>query len=88
MESLKFIADNNVGKLARWLRMVGFDTKLFNGEDDADMVAIALAENRIILTRDTSIMERRIIVSGEVNPYQQRPIGRTNPTGNRDTQNR
>jgi uncharacterized protein with PIN domain len=65
-EILKFIADNNVGKLARWLRMVGFDTKLFNGEDDADMVATALAENRIVLTRDTGIMDRRIITSGEV----------------------
>jgi uncharacterized protein with PIN domain len=65
-ESLKFIADNNVGKLARWLRMVGFDTKLFNGEDDADMVATAQAENRIVLTRDTGIMDRRIITSRKV----------------------
>jgi uncharacterized protein with PIN domain len=65
-ESLKFIADNNVGKLAKWLRMVGFDTKLFDGEDDADMVAAALAENRIVLTRDTGIMDRRIITRGKV----------------------
>jgi uncharacterized protein with PIN domain len=65
-EVLKFIADNNVGKLARWLRMVGFDTRLFNGENDADMVVIAQAENRILLTRDTGIMDRRIITSGQV----------------------
>lgn len=65
-EILKFIADNNVGRLAKWLRMVGFDTLLFNGADDAEMVSTAKEEDRIILTRDTGIMERRLITSGEV----------------------
>ncbi|MBN1366947.1 MAG: Mut7-C RNAse domain-containing protein [Dehalococcoidales bacterium] len=65
-EVLKFIADNNVGKLAKWLRMVGFDTESFNGTDDGEMVAIAVAENRIILTRDTGVMARRLITSGQV----------------------
>ena len=65
-DTLKFIADNNVGKLAKWLRMVGFDTRLFNGADDAEMVAAAQAEDRIVLTRDTGIMERRLITSGQV----------------------
>lgn len=63
---LRFIADNNVGKLARWLRMVGFDTELFNGKDDADMVTIANVERRVILTRDSGVMDRRTIASGQV----------------------
>ena len=31
---IKFIADNNVGKLARWLRLIGYDTLLFRQKDD------------------------------------------------------
>jgi len=63
---MKFIVDNNVGKLAKWLRMMGYDTLFFNGSDDAQMVAIALDENRVILTRDTQIMVRGIITSGRL----------------------
>ncbi len=65
-DNIKFIADNNVGKLARWLRMVGYDTKLFNGADDGEMVNTAQVEGRIVLTRDTGIMNRRVITRGQV----------------------
>ncbi len=63
---MKFIVDHNVGKLARWLRMMGFDSVFFTGEDDSLMVKQALAEDRIILTRDTGIMLRRMVTSGRV----------------------
>ena len=63
---IKFIVDNNVGKLAKWLRMMGYDTLSFNGSDDSHMVAIALAEGRVILTRDTQIMKRRVVTSGRL----------------------
>lgn len=63
---IKFIADENVGKLARWLRLLGFDTIFFHGEDDNTMINIAIAENRIIVTRDTRIMERKVISGGRV----------------------
>ncbi|MBI2831614.1 MAG: Mut7-C RNAse domain-containing protein [Chloroflexi bacterium] len=62
----KFIVDHNVGKLAKWLRMLGFDTLTFNGENDSDMVAIALKQDRVILTRDTEIMKRRLVTSGRL----------------------
>jgi len=62
----KFFADNNVGKLAKWLRMMGYDTRFFNGSNDSHMVAIALAEGRVILTRDTQIMRRRVVTSGQL----------------------
>jgi len=61
-----FIVDNNVGKLAKWLRMMGYDAVFFGGSDDAYLVAEALAEGRIILTRDTHIMERGVITSGRL----------------------
>ena len=66
MMEIKFFADNNVGKLAKWLRMMGYDTLFFNGSDDSHMVAIALAEGRVILTRDTQIMRRRVVTSGQL----------------------
>ncbi len=63
---MKFIVDHNVGKLARRLRMMGFDSVFFTGEDDGRMVKQALAEDRILLTRDTGIMLRRLVTSGRV----------------------
>ena len=62
----KFIVDANVGKLARWLRMMGFDTLFFNGPDDGMMVKMALAQDRHIITRDSEFMKRRAITSGRV----------------------
>ena len=66
MEAPRFIADNNVGKLAKWLRMMGYDTSFFNGEDDSQMVAIAVAESRVILTRDRQIAKRRLVTNGRL----------------------
>jgi len=60
----KFIADNNVGKLARWLRLIGYDTSLLPQKDDAQMIRIALGENRVILTKDAQFMKRRLVTSG------------------------
>ncbi|MDD4923722.1 MAG: Mut7-C RNAse domain-containing protein [Dehalococcoidales bacterium] len=66
MNAFKFIIDCNAGKLVKWLRMLGYDTVFFKGDDDAEMVSAALSENRIIVTRDTGIMKRRLITSGKV----------------------
>jgi uncharacterized protein with PIN domain len=63
---MQFIVDNNVGKLAKWLRMMGYDAVFFDGRDDAYLVAKALAEDRVILTRDTQIMKRGVITSGRL----------------------
>jgi uncharacterized protein with PIN domain len=62
----KFIVDCNVGKLTKWLRLMGYDTVFFNGTDDSHLVATALAEGRVILSRDTQIMKRRVITSGKL----------------------
>jgi uncharacterized protein with PIN domain len=66
ISELKFIVDHNVGKLAKWLRMIGYDTTLFRSSDDSRMVANALMEGRVILTRDTQIMKRRLVTSGKL----------------------
>jgi len=66
IESPKFIVDINVGKLARWLRMMGYDTLRFDGDDDWRMIITALREGRIMITRDTQIMKRSVITSGRL----------------------
>jgi uncharacterized protein with PIN domain len=62
----KFVVDHNVGKLARWLRLMGYDARFFRGESDAELVALALKEGRIIVTRDTRIMQRRLVTKGKL----------------------
>jgi len=63
---MKFMVDHNVGKLVKWLRMLGYDTEFFTGDDDWQMVVSALREDRIILTRDTGIMKLGVVDSGKV----------------------
>jgi len=63
---MKFIVDKNVGKLAKLLRTMGYDTVFFTGSDDSNMVSIALADGRVILTRDTQIMKRRVVTTGRL----------------------
>ncbi len=66
MKGWKFIVDSNVGKLTKWLRMMGYDSLFFNGSDDSSLVKTALKEGRVILTRDTQIMERGLIRNGRL----------------------
>lgn len=61
-----FIVDNNVGKLAPWLRALGYDTAFINPIEDDVLIATARREGRIILTKDTGILRRRLITSGEI----------------------
>jgi len=46
--------------------MTGYDTLFFNGSNDSRMIATALNENRVILTRDTQIMKRRVVTNGRL----------------------
>lgn len=62
----RFIVDHNAGKLTRLLRSMGFDSLFFTGKDDADMLAVALAENRVVLTRDSHIMKRGVVTGGHI----------------------
>ncbi len=62
----RFIADVNVGKLAKWLRILGYDAAFINPIEDDVLVQIGLLEGRIILTKDTHIAERRAATRGQV----------------------
>jgi uncharacterized protein len=71
-----------VGKLARWLRVLGFDTAYSNTYTDDEIVRIADAEDRVILTRDTGLAARRsrapcILIESGNYPDQIRQVLRT-----------
>jgi len=51
----KFIADHMLGSLARWLRMLGYDTIYDKRLDDAQMAIVAKEHGRFILTRDREL---------------------------------
>jgi len=55
---VKFIADVMVGKLARWLRVLGIDVAYSNTYEDDELIRIAGDENRVLLTRDTELAAR------------------------------
>ena len=59
-----FIADVHLGKLARYLRILGFDTLYRNDYSDHEIVDIALKEHRIILTRDLGILKYQQVTHG------------------------
>jgi uncharacterized protein with PIN domain len=55
----RFVVDGMLGSLARWLRLLGYDTDYVNQRDDAELVRVARAENRVLLTRDRELAGRR-----------------------------
>jgi uncharacterized protein with PIN domain len=60
----RFFADAMLGRLAKRLRLAGFDMAYERAIDDADLVARAQAEARVILTRDRRLLERRAARGG------------------------
>jgi len=60
----RFVADGHLGKLARHLRMAGFDTQWANDWDDDEIVRRSLADRRTILTRDKGMLRRREVERG------------------------
>jgi len=58
---MQFIADVMLGKLARWLRILGYDVAYSNKFSDDAIVRTALSENRVILTRDVQLARRKTV---------------------------
>jgi uncharacterized protein with PIN domain len=59
-----FILDLHLGKLVKYLRMLGFDTIYRNEYTDPEIIRIAQAENRILLTRDLGLLKVKTVTHG------------------------
>jgi uncharacterized protein len=60
----RFVIDVNLGRLARLLRVLGFDVWWSFDADDQTLADISLAQRRILLTRDRALLKRRVITHG------------------------
>ena len=60
----RFVVDVNLGRLARLLRVLGFDVWWSSDADDQTLADISLDQRRILLTRDRGLLKRRVITHG------------------------
>ena len=60
----RFVIDANLGQLARYLRLLGFDVIYRNNFIDTEVAQIASREKRIVLTRDRALLQHRVITHG------------------------
>ena len=71
----RFVLDTHLGKLAGYLRLLGFDTLYRNDYADPLLVQISHRERRILLTRDRGLLKHRLVTHGhyvwETDPQRQ-----------------
>jgi uncharacterized protein with PIN domain len=59
--SPRFVADVMLGRLAKWLRIAGFDVLYSNRYTDDELISLSRTEDRILLSRDTRLLVRRSV---------------------------
>jgi uncharacterized protein with PIN domain len=64
LREVRFVLDGHLGRLAAYLRMLGFDTWYQNHVDDAVLAQISKEERRILLTRDQGLLKRSAVTHG------------------------
>ena len=71
----RFVLDVHLGKLATYLRLLGFDSWYRHNCDDEELAAISDSEQRILLTRDRGLLKRSLVTYGywvrAIDPIQQ-----------------
>lgn len=83
---MKLLADGMLGSLAKWLRILGYDTLYFSHADDNELVRIARAEGRMLLTRDEELARRQglnalLIESEQLKEQVRQVIAKLGPAG-------
>ncbi len=64
LRQTRFVADSHLGRLAAYLRMLGFDTLYRNDYRDPELAGISSGEHRILLTRDRDLLKRKAVTHG------------------------
>jgi len=64
LRTVQFVADGHLGRLARFLRLLGLDTVYDRAWADADLVRISSSERRILLTRDVGLLKHTGVTHG------------------------
>ena len=64
LREVRFVLDGHLGRLAAYLRMLGFDTWYRNHVDDAVLAQVSKEERRILLTRDQGLLKRSAVTHG------------------------
>jgi uncharacterized protein with PIN domain len=60
----RFVLDGHLGRLAAYLRMLGFDAWYHHPADDATLAHVSRRENRLLLTRDVGLLKRNEVERG------------------------
>lgn len=75
LRTTRFVVDEHLGRLARYLRLCGFDVKFERKLADSEIAVISASEKRIVLTRDRDLLKAKIITHGywvrESDPVEQ-----------------
>ncbi len=75
LREVRFVVDTHLGRLARYLRMVGFDTLYRNDFTDDELARISSHQRRILLTKDRGLLKRSRVTHGyfvrEIHPRAQ-----------------
>jgi hypothetical protein len=75
LRQTRFVLDVHLGKLAEYLRLLGFDTLYCNQADDQELAVLSSQEGRILLTQDRGLLKRSLVTHGyfvrDTDPQQQ-----------------
>jgi uncharacterized protein with PIN domain len=77
---MRFIADAMLGRLTKWLRILGFDVLYYTDIEDRQVIRIAAEQERIILTRDSGLLKNKgarhaIFITSDTVQDQLRELG-------------
>lgn len=75
-DPVRFLLDNHLGRLARYLRLLGFDALYFNNQlDDEELSLLSYDTKRVLLSRDRGLLKRSQVIYGfclrTLDPYEQ-----------------
>jgi uncharacterized protein with PIN domain len=64
LREVRFVLDGHLGRLAAYLRILGFDSQYQNDYSDEELTRITISQKRILLTHDRGLLKRKLILHG------------------------